>query len=88
MIYIQLLSGVKLDDMDIQVSEDGNQLKYPIRWSDVILQPSKLLSKYIDQYGHLEYQPSHTMVVNFVRQRNSYVNLAPTKMLDLITLSR
>ena len=64
-IYIQLLPGVKPNDMHIQVSEERNQLKCSICWSDVILQPSKLLSKDVGQNSHPKYDPSHTDVASF-----------------------
>ena len=65
MIYVQLLSGLQKEDLHVDVSEDGTEVLYSIRWVKAILDPGSLLSKYVNYNGLPEYDQSHTVVASF-----------------------
>ena len=51
--------------MHVDVSDDGTEVLYSIRWAKVILDPGSLLKKYVNYNGLPEYDASHTVVASF-----------------------
>ena len=65
MIYVSLQSGTKASDLEVKVSDCGNVLVMKQTWPGLLLDPARLLSRYKNEYGHPEYNPSHIAVDGF-----------------------
>ena len=65
MIYVSLQSGSKPSDLDVNVSDCGHELILKQAWPKLLMDPERLLSRYIDENGHPEYDSNHTVVAGF-----------------------
>ena len=65
MVYVTLLSGTKASDLAVEVSDCGVQLILVQTWPTLLLDPERLLSRYINEYGIPEYDTNHIIVAGF-----------------------
>ena len=65
MVYVTLLSGTTPNDLDLTVSECGEKIILKQRWPDVLMNPERLLSRYVNNDGRKEYNSKHVAVVAF-----------------------
>lgn len=66
MLYISLQSDTKAKDLNFEVSDCGNKLVIKQVWPELLFNPERLLSRYMDKYVHPEYDLNYIVVAIFL----------------------